>query len=149
MNEIIDEWVDILLSNYPIRVIEVDEYIRECAEKIVKAIVDKYDGRKVSTDEFENAVDDLMRYIASGRESPREAMQKLFALKDIFAKWNYNPTKVNKIIDEFMCIAFEHYVLCRSHIYELRIKEVKNENEMLRKIIEYAEKYYRDKEIEQ
>lgn len=146
MREITEEWVDHLLSNYPIRVIEVDEYIRECAGKIIKAILDRYDGRKVDADEFENAVDDLMRYIASGQESPREAMQKLFALKEIFAKRKYDIAKINKIIDEFLCIAFEHYVLCKSHIYELRIKEIKNENEMLRKIMEYAEKYYRDKE---
>jgi len=146
MKELIEEWVDHLLSNYPIRVIEVDEYIRECSEKIVKAILDRYDGRNVNTDEFENAVDDLMRYIASGQERPREAMQKLFALKEIFIKRKYDIAKINKIFDEFMCVAFEHYVICKSHIYELRIKEIKNENEMLRKVMEYAEKYYQSKE---
>uniref|UniRef100_A0A7C4S6G5 Uncharacterized protein n=1 Tax=Geoglobus ahangari TaxID=113653 RepID=A0A7C4S6G5_9EURY len=146
MKEIIEEWVDNLLSNYPIRVVEVDEYIRECAGKIVKAILDRYNGRDLNTDEFENAVDDLMRYIASGQESPREAMQKLLALKEIFIKREFDFAKIDKIFNEFLCVAFEYYVLCKSHIYELRIKEIKNENEMLRKIMEYAEKYYRDKE---
>jgi len=146
MKEIIEEWVDQLLSNYPIRVVEVDEYMRECAEKIVRAIVDRYDGKSVDGEELENAVDDLMRYIASGRERPREAMKRLFALKEIFTKRGYDFAKINEIIDEFLCVAFEYYVVCKSHIYELRIKEIKNENEMLKKIMEYAEKYYSKKQ---
>ncbi len=151
MREIIDEWINFLLSdNYPIRVAEIDAFIRNCAEKIVEEIIELYKGKnpeKINED-FEDAMDDLMRFFASGKEKPRDALKRILILKDIFAKRDFDTDRINKIIDHIMCIASEYYALSKEHIYKLKLKEVKNENEMLKKVIEYAYEYYEGKKLQ-
>ncbi len=145
MKDMVDEWVDLLLSGYyPMRVAEIDSFFRNCAEKIIKEIIDIYNGKnpEITNEEFEGAIDDLMRYLASGSEKPRDAMRRLLTLREIFSKRKFEPERINRIIDHILCIASEYYTLSREHIYKLKLKEVKNENEMLKKVIEYAYEYY-------
>ncbi len=143
-DKIVEKWVEKLLANYPIKpVIEVRQYIEEAAEKIVRNVLDIFAGKGFEIDE--EAIDNLMRFLATDRSlSPGDSIKLVMDLKHIIAekmKLDVNEKlKLYEILDDVACKAFDHYMACREKIFELKLKEKDRDIEMMRKIIEYADK---------
>ncbi len=141
---IVKRWVDLILARYPIKpVIEIVEYVEECAEKIVDGFLRMYDGEKnVNLDE---PLDDLMRYLATDKNlSPGDSMRLLVALKHITAEEmgvkGEDKLKLYEVMDEIAYKGFDCYMACREEIFELRLKEKDRDLEIMRRIIEFAKK---------
>ncbi len=142
--KIVKRWVDLILARYPIKpVIEIVEYVEECAEKIVDGFLRMYDGEKNVN--LEEPLDDLMRYLATDKNlSPGDSMRLLVTLKHITAEEmgvkGEDKLRLYEVMDEIAYKAFDCYMACREEIFELRLKEKDRDLEIMRRIIEFAKK---------
>ncbi|MEM0350770.1 MAG: hypothetical protein QXR27_04605 [Archaeoglobaceae archaeon] len=147
LNSIVDKMVEKILAPYPITpAIEVVNYIREAVEKIVFGVFQIYNGKKV---EIDDAIEDLMRYMATDRNfSPSECIRLVGNLKKELAREmnlrEKEMLKLYEIVDEIVYKAFDAYYMCRAKIFELRLKEKDRDIEIMRRIIEFAEKAEHD-----
>ncbi len=141
--KIVKRWVETILANYPIKpVLEVRQYVEEAAEKIVAAFFDMYSGKEVEIDE---PINDLMRFLATDRNlSPGDSLKLLVNLKHIVAEEMklsaQDRVRLYEVMDEIAFKAFDHYMACREKIFELRLREKDRDLEIMRKIIEFAQK---------
>lgn len=141
---VVEDWVKIILKDYPIKIAEVENYIREAAEKIVDNVLKIFNGEKFDSD-FEDAVHDLMRFLATDRKyKPSESLSLMLILFDLLKdelKLNdKDQLKLLKSVFEVTLLAFDYYVKCRDKIYELRLKQKDQEIEILKKIVFYSSK---------
>lgn len=138
---IVERTVKKILSPYPITpAIEVVNYVHEAVLRIVNGIVEKYWNKDVN---FEDAVEDLMRYLATDRNfSPGESLRIVGDLKkELRREFNLSDReaiKLYEIVDEILYKAFEFYYSCRAKIFELRLKEKDRDLEIMRRIIEFS-----------
>jgi len=143
-DRIIQKWVDKILENYPIKpVIEIVQYVNDAASKIVDNVLDLLNGK--SNEIIGDPIDDLMRFLATDRSrSPGESIKLIIDLKFIIAnELNLeigDRMRLYEILDKFAFKAFDYYMQSREKIFELRLKEKERELEIMRKIIEFAEK---------
>lgn len=142
--KILDAWQDKIFESYPVKptVPEIVGYIEECTEKIFDKFIEVYNGGKFEG--IEEVVDDLMRYLAvDAKLSPGQSIEKIFFLKeailDEFSVSLEEFVKINSIIDELACMAFNIYSKCREHIYELRLEQKEEEKKALERLIHFAE----------
>ena len=141
---ILDIWRDKIFEKYPIKptIPEIIDYVEECTEKIFDKFIEVYNGG--SFEGVEEAVDDLMRYLAVDSQlSAGESIEYIFFLKEIILK-EFSPSmddfiKVSRIVDKLASMAFDIYVKCREHIFELRLEQKEEEKKMLERIIYFAE----------
>lgn len=137
-------WQDKIFETYPVKpsVPEIIGYIEECTEKIFDKFVEVYNGG--SFEGIEEAVDDLMRYLAvDAKLTPGQSIEKILFLKELVLK-EFSPdfkefVKINNIVDKLACMAFDIYTKCREHIYELRLEQKEEEKKMLERVIHFAE----------
>jgi len=147
---IVENTVKKILAPYPIMpAIEVVNYVREAVEKIVFGIFDLYSGKKVSIDE---AIEDLMRYLATDRNfSPSESVRFVGNIgKDMARELNLKDKEILKlfeVVENAVYKAFDAYYSCRAKIFELRLKEKDRDIEILRRIVEFAEKAEKENKI--
>jgi len=136
-------WVDKILAGYPVKpVLEVVDYIEDAASRIVDAVLMLHEGGKVDIDE---ALDDLMRFLATDRNlSPGESVRLISELREMIANElnlrGEERLKFNLKVEELMFRAFDAYMACREKIFELRLKEKERDIEIMRKIIEFADR---------
>ncbi len=136
-------WVDKILAGYPVKpVLEVVDYIEDAASRIVDAVLMLHEGGKVDIDE---ALDDLMRFLATDRNlSPGESVKLISELREMIANElnlrGEERLKFNLKVEELMFRAFDAYMACREKIFELRLKEKERDIEIMRKIIEFADR---------
>jgi hypothetical protein len=137
------KWSELFLAKYPVKpAIEVVDYIDEATGKIVEGVFRLYAGEDA---DVEDAIDDLMRFLATdGDMSPGESLRLFGTLKRIMAgELKLNDTeriKLYDIIDSMIYRAFDLYMASREEIYKLRIKEKERDIEIMRRIIEFAER---------
>ncbi|MEM1957667.1 MAG: hypothetical protein QXX76_05295 [Archaeoglobaceae archaeon] len=138
---IVERTVKKILSPYPIPpAIEVVNYVNEAVSKIVNGIMERYKNRDVN---FDDAIEDLMRYLATDRNfSPSDSLRLLGDLKkEIREEFHLNEKetiKLYELVDEVLYKAFEFYYSCRAKIFELRLKEKDRDLEIMRRIIEFS-----------
>ncbi|MEM0088302.1 MAG: hypothetical protein QXM23_00350 [Archaeoglobaceae archaeon] len=138
---IVERTVKKILSPYPIPpAIEVVNYVNEAVSKIVNGIMERYKNRDVN---FDDAIEDLMRYLATDRNfSPSDSLRLLGDLKkEIRKEFHLNEKetiKLYELVDEVLYKAFEFYYSCRAKIFELRLKEKDRDLEIMRRIIEFS-----------
>jgi|Deesub1362A_J573_1020465.scaffolds.fasta_scaffold00288_18 hypothetical protein len=143
VEKILQKWIDTILAGYPIKpAIEVEEYVRDACSKILSAVFRMYEGKRV--DYFE-PLDDLMRFLATDRRlSPGESIKLVGNLKTLISSEielsQSELEKLSTIIEEIIYKAFDAYMACREEIFQLRLKEKERDLEIMRKIIEFAEK---------
>lgn len=141
ISAIVERTVGKILSHYPITpAVEVVNYVHEAVSKIVKGILERYLNRDAN---FEDAIEDLMRYLATDRNfSPSESLRILGDIKkELRKELNLNDReaiKLYEIVDEVLYRAFEFYYACRAKIFELRLKEKDRDLEIMRRIIEFS-----------
>lgn len=146
---IVKRWTDTFFARYPIKPInEIIEYVREATTKIFNEVIKGYYGKK-SNLEVDDALDDLMRFLASDVNlSPADSIRLIGNLKYIIAdemKLNSDERlKLFEVIDEVIYKAFDYYMKCREKIFELRLKEKDREVEIMRKILECASRAMRN-----
>lgn len=139
---IVEKTVKKILFPYPITpAVEVVNYVNDAVSKIVEGIVEKYRNKGA---EFDEAIEDLMRYLATDRNfSPSESIRIIGDLKkEIRRELRLNDKeaiRLYEIVDEILYKAFEFYYNCRAKIFELRLKEKDRDIEIMRKIIEFSE----------
>ncbi len=142
--EILGLWQDKIFETYPVKpsIPEIVGYVEECTEKIFDKIIDVYNGG--SFEGVEEAVDDLMRYLAvDAKLTPGQSVGYILFLKELILK-KFSPSfeeflKIDNIIDRLACMAFDMYSKCREHIYELRLEQKEEEKRMLERVIYFAE----------
>ena len=142
--KILNAWQDKIFESYPVKptVPEIIGYIEECTEKIFDKFIEVYNGGKFEG--IEEAIDDLMRYLAvDAKLSPGQSIEKIFFLKEaILEEFSVSLeefVRINSIVDELACMAFDIYSKCREHIYELRLEQKEEEKKVLERIIHFAE----------
>ncbi|MET1124639.1 MAG: RsbRD N-terminal domain-containing protein [Archaeoglobaceae archaeon] len=144
-SEILQRWVEEILKHYPIRVQEVTGYVSEAAEKILDGILNAYSAGEFS-EGFEDAVDDLMRFLATERNyKPSESVGLLFELYEMLKReMGLDEGEQLRMLNVMIAAslkAFDRYMSCREKLYELRVKEKDKELEALRKVVFYHEKF--------
>lgn len=138
---IVERTVKKILSPYPITpAIEVVNYVNEAVKKIVVGIVERYQDKDAN---FDDAIEDLMRYLATDRNfSPSESLRILGDLKKEIRREmrlsEKEAIKLYEVVDEVLYKAFEFYYSCRAKIFELRLKEKDRDLEIMRRIIEFS-----------
>ena len=143
IENILQKWVETIFASYPVKpVIEVEEYVRDSCSKILNAIFEMYEGRKA---DYSEALDDLMRFLATDRNlSPGESVKLVGDLKILISREiemsQSEIEKLSAILEEIVYKAFDAYMACREEIFKLRLKEKERDLEIMRKIIEFAEK---------
>lgn len=142
--KILKVWVDRILEGYPVKVFEVVDYVGDAANRVFNALIGLYKGEKLN-DDVEDALDDLMRFLATDRNlTPGESIRLISELRDLVADEaglrGEERLKFNLMVEELIFKAFNLYMACREKIFELRLKEKDRDIEMMRKIIEYSEK---------
>ncbi len=147
-DKIAKAWKEFLLSGFSVKpMIEIEEYIESCTRKIVDYIDSYCKGEKSNVDVLE-AVDDLMRYLATdGKLSPGDSIRQILYLKNIALKVDPKMNKeeffrFSNAVDDIACLAFDKYVEAKEHIYLLRVKEKERTIDMLRKAMSHYEEYY-------
>lgn len=141
ISAIIERTTKKILYPYPITpAIEVVNYVSEAITRIVTGILDRYWNRH---SEFDDAIEDLMRYLATDRNfSPSESLRIFGDLKKEIRKElrldDKEAIKLYEIVDEALYKAFEYYYSCRAKIFELRLKEKDRDLEIMRRIIEFS-----------
>ncbi len=147
-DKIAKAWKEALLSGYAVKpMIEIEEYIDSCTRRIMDYI-DAYCAGKKSDVDIVEALDDLMRYLATdGKLSPGDSIRQLLYVKDIALKVDPKMSReefvrFSNAVDEIACLAFDKYMEAKEHIYLLRVKEKERTIEMLRKAMAHYEEYY-------
>ncbi len=141
-------WKEALLSSYQVKpMIEIEEYIESCTRRIVDYI-DAYCRGERSDVDIVEAVDDLMRYLATdGNLSPGDSIRQVLYLKNLVLKVDPKMSKeeffkFSNAVDDVACLAFDKYMEAKEHIYLLRVKEKERTIDMLRKAMSHYEEYY-------
>ncbi|RLI84386.1 MAG: hypothetical protein DRO98_08615 [Archaeoglobales archaeon] len=144
--DILKEWQELLLAAYPIKpVVEITNFIEECARSLLNFVEAYYEGREADVEE---AVDNLMRFLATDKNlTPGESIGQLLYLKKLLLKTfpemaKDDFVKLSDAIDVLACKAFNKYMEAREHIYDLRVKEKERTIEILRKVMDFYEQYY-------
>ncbi len=143
---ILKEWQELLLAEYPVKpVVEIINYLEECAESLLSFVEAYYKGKETDVEE---AVDDLMRFLATDRKlTPGESIAQILYLKKLLLKEfpdikKEDFVKLNDAVDILACKAFNRYMEAREHIYELRLKEKQGMIDILKRAMDMYEKYY-------
>ncbi|WP_202320237.1 hypothetical protein [Archaeoglobus neptunius] len=138
-------WIESVLSGYSVKpVFEVVEYIEDAGGGILDGFLMAYEGKSVD-EKVEEAIDNLMRFLATDRNlSPSESIRLVFRLRDMIADGLRlsvsEKFEFNRRTEDLILKAFDAYMACREKIFELRLKEKENDIEMMRKIMEYADR---------
>ncbi|RUM33707.1 MAG: hypothetical protein DSY33_03805 [Archaeoglobus sp.] len=147
-DKIATAWKEALLSGYAVKpMVEIEEYIESCTKRIMDYIDSFCKGENSNVDIVE-AVDDLMRYLATDSKlGPGDSIRQILYLKNIALKVDPKMSidefvRFSNAVDEVACLAFNKYMEAKEHIYLLRVKEKEGLIDMLRKAMSYYEKYY-------
>jgi hypothetical protein len=139
---ILKEWQKMLFGENFNPAIEVAEYLEDCTSRIVRKVIDIYSGKGHGG--VEEAIDDLMRYLATDKNlTPGQAVSTIINLKNIihgmFPQMELDEfLRLDTIIDNLACLAFDSYSALREEIFELRLEEKDKEKRMLERSIELA-----------
>ncbi len=126
--DVLKDWVNYFLSRHPVKLPpEFVEYFEDCTSRIIDKLIEYYNGGSLKG--VEDALDDLMRYLASDTNlSAGGSMASIFYLRKIFLNRYPNMSKddlikLNEAIDLLACKAFDAYMASREKLYELKYKE--------------------------
>ena len=140
---IIKKWTSLILETYPS---ETSNFLKAqknqfsnpvgftiCnnAEKIFDEII-----RGQNFEKIESLLDDIIKIRAIQQFSPSDAIQFIFFLKKVIldelgeemykAETLNDYYKIEERIDRAALIAFDLYVQCKEKVFQIRVKEIKN-----------------------
>jgi len=141
---ILDRWFDIILQTYPedtrrFLKRQKNRFANPVAHEIIAGMEGLLDqlASGSEAEEFSPFLDKVIRIRAVQDFSPSEALGFIFALKDVVRaelskegqeeRYGTDLSDFDRSIDEVGLLSLDLYTKCREKVYELRIKEVKNQ----------------------
>jgi hypothetical protein len=138
-SKIIKRWRDAIISSYPkdsqsfLRR-EKSQFANPVGSLIGKEIEDLYDGviKGASEAEIGNRLETIIRIRAVQDFTPSQAVSFVLQLKGIIreevdAGQSQDMQALDNRIDEVLLLAFDVYSKCRQKLYDIRVREVKNQ----------------------
>ncbi|MDQ1333273.1 MAG: hypothetical protein QG552_223 [Thermodesulfobacteriota bacterium] len=138
-SSIIKRWQDAIVSSYPkdsrgFLKRTKSQFANPVGCIITKEIETLYDEviKGDNADKISSCLDTIIRIRAVQDFTPSQAVAFVLQLKDIIREElgnNHSPDMdaFDKQVDEILLMAFDVYSKCRQKIYEIRVREVKNQ----------------------
>ena len=159
---ILDKWFNSILDTYPAdgaRAFKQDKdrFSNPIGYTISQEIGTLYEAalHGTSSDDVRTSLDNIIRIRAVQDFAPSQAISFIYLLKKIVRDELENEIRENRLIkellefesriDELALLALDIYVGCREKVYELTVKEVKAEREMVYKLLERTNLIYEER----
>lgn len=144
-----DKWIDAIHNTYPLDTVgfmrrQKDQFQNPVGHRIAtsaKALLDALIRPGLDSDEIAAPLDDMVRIRAVQDFTPAKAIGVFYLLKSmvrgLFKDKLADPELVQDLmafeskIDTLVLLSLEVYVKCKAQVYEMRIKEIKNQHHML------------------
>jgi hypothetical protein len=149
---LIDRWSEAVLQTYPLDTVgflrkQDDPFanpVGDRTRKAVTALVDILMGETMDTDDLEAALDDMMRMRSVQDFTPGAAVGVIFHVKTLVRelvrkRLKREPALAAELlqfeskVDSVALISFNIHSRCREEVYELRVREIKNQHARLLK----------------